>query len=71
MKAKFRVGQTVYVNRYNYNDNYDSFRDKPLVIEHIAKSVSEHFGYDNSVREPLYSFKDIEYSLYEYELELR
>jgi hypothetical protein len=57
------------------NDNYDSFRDKVLIVTHVAKNINEHPGYDKSVYpDKLYDFKtkDGQYvpcSLYDYEVE--
>lgn len=30
------------------NENYDSFRDKTLVITHVAYNTDQHPGYDSS-----------------------
>ena len=71
----FRIGQKVKVAENNDNENYDDFRDKTLIITHIAKNSSQHPGYDEGVGQPLYDLKDaktgkaIGSSLYEYELE--
>jgi hypothetical protein len=58
------------------NECYDSFRDKTLVITHVAYSTKDHPGYDNSCEgQALCDFKTIDgeqihNSLYEYEFEL-
>lgn len=58
------------------NDSYDSFRDKTLIITHVAYNTDQHPGYDNGLEgEALCDFKTIEgedvpCSLYEYEFEL-
>lgn len=55
------------------NDCYDSFRDKTLIITHVAYSTEDHPGYDNGLKgEALCDFEDTEgneipNSLYEYE----
>ena len=52
-------------------DNYgEKYRDQALTVEHVAHSEQEHPGYDNSLLgQGLYDFQDIEFSLYDYELE--
>lgn len=42
-------GQQVRVAEDNDNEGYDSFRDKVLVITHIAYSTQDHPGYDESM----------------------
>lgn len=55
------------------NDNYDSFRNKTLIVTHVAYSTKEHPGYDSGLNgEALCDFKtvdgeDVPCSLYEYE----
>ena len=75
MLANYKVGDTVKVSPENDNDNYDSFRDKDLIITHVARSIDDHPGFDEGVNQALYDLEDagtgeaIDCSLYEYELE--
>lgn len=75
MINKFNIGDKVKVNTHNDNENYNDFRDKILVITHIAKDREEHPGFDECINEPLYDLEifdtkiDVPCSLYEYELE--
>lgn len=68
----YKTGQKVKVAKNNDNENYDSFRDKVLIITHAE---TEGNGYDDSLYpQKLMSFKteegeDIPFSLYEYEVE--
>lgn len=70
----YNIGDKVKVRKDNDNDGYDSFRDKVLIVTHIAESREEHPGYDESMRPMyLYDFKDLEgnpigCSLYDYEI---
>ena len=70
-----QIGDKVKVSQDNDNENYNSFRDKILIITHVATSTEDHPGFDESIRgEALYDFKDeagndIHCSLYDYELE--
>lgn len=70
-----QIGDKVQVSPDNDNDNYDSFRNKILIITHIATSTEDHPGFDEGLNgESLYDFKDengneIPCSLYDYELE--
>ena len=72
--SNFRIGSKVRVSHDNDNDCYNSFKDKILIITHIAKNTDEHPGYDMSVYpEPLYDFKDLDgnvipCSFYKYEI---
>ncbi len=68
MKARFKVGQIVQVAKSCDNENYDSFRGKPLEVTRVSTSERDHPGYDPAVNEPLYDFEGIPVSLYEYEL---
>ena len=68
-KARFKVGDKVKVAASCDNDSYDSFRGKPLVVNHVARAQHEHPGYDSGIGEALYSFDGIPCSLYDYELE--
>ena len=58
------------------NECYDSFRDKQLVITHVAYSKEDHPGYDSGLKgEALCDFETIDgepvhVSLYEYEFDL-
>ncbi len=58
------------------NENYDPFRDRILIITHVARNTSEHPGYDDGLKgQALCDFKDlhgrdIPFSLYEYEFYL-
>jgi len=71
-----KIGDKVKVSSYNDNENYNDFRNKVLIITHIATSTKDHVGYDEGIgnNEALFDFKDedgnqIPFSLYEYELE--
>lgn len=72
---EFEIGDRVMVASENDNENYDSFRDKVLIVTHVANSIEEHGGYDDSVDGmALYDFEtedgeDVDCSLYEYEIE--
>ena len=70
-----KIGQKVMVNPDNDNENYNSFKNKVLIITHIARNVKEHQGYDESISpQKLYDLKEaktgkiIDCSLYDYEL---
>lgn len=69
------IGDKVRVAKENDNEGYDSFRDKVLVITHVATSRNEHPGYDSTMEgEGLYDLatldgRSIGSSLYDYELE--
>lgn len=68
----YKVGQRVKISSENDNDNYDSFRDKVLIITHAETGGP---GYDNSMYpEKLMCFEtedgeEVPFSLYEYEIE--
>ena len=72
--AEYDVGDRVKVAPENDNDNYDDFRDKVLIITHVATNQSQHPGYDSSLAgEGLYDFEtedgeEVHSSLYDYEL---
>jgi len=67
-------GDRCKVNPENDNENYDSFRDKVLIVTNVARNNIEHPGYDNSIfPQKLYDFiaedgTEIHCSLYDYEL---
>lgn len=69
---KYKVGQRVKVSSNNDNENYDSFRDKVLIITHAEIGGR---GYDQALYpQQLISFetidgKEIPFSLYDYEIE--
>ena len=71
----YKIGDKVKVSSDNDNDCYDEFRNKTLIITHVAHDISEHPGYDSGVSPAcLYDLKDesgneIYCSLYDYELE--
>lgn len=70
----FKIGDKVKVASDNDNQCYDNFRNKILIVTHIATSKEDHQGYDEGLSpEALYDFKDVKgneipCSLYEYEL---
>jgi hypothetical protein len=74
-KPLYKIGEVVKVHSDNDNENYSSFRDRPLKIIHVATSTEQHPGYDDSMKgQGLYDFIDavtgmeIGCSLYDYEL---
>lgn len=44
------IGQRVKVSPENDNENYDSFRNKVLIITHVAKSEKDHPGFDSGLK---------------------
>ena len=70
----YKIGSKVKVSPDNDNECYNDFRDKVLIVTHVAKNESEHQGYDSSVApDYLYDFETIDgesvpCSLYDYEL---
>jgi len=70
-----KIGDKVKVAPHNDNDSYDEFRDKVLIITHIATDDSGHVGFDETMKgQALYDFEtkdgtDIPFSLYDYEIE--
>ena len=51
-------------------DNYGKkYKNKQFTIDHVATSEDEHPGFDSGVGQALYDLKELEFSLYEYELE--
>ena len=52
-------------------DNYgEQYRNVPLTIDHVARNVKEHRGYDEGMEgQPLYDFEGINFSLYRYEVQ--
>ena len=70
----YKIGSRVRVAPENDNENYNSFRDKVLIVIHVARNKYEHPGYDESVSpDKLYDFKledgtPVGCSLYDYEL---
>jgi len=71
----YRIGDKVKVSSENDNDNYDSFRDKVLIVENIATSENDTCAYDSSMNGmQLMDFtteqgEEVPFSLYEYEVE--
>lgn len=69
----YKLGQRVRV--ISDNDNYDSFRDQVLIVQHISTSEEDTCAYDSSMGGmQLIDFTTMEgievpYSLYEYEVE--
>ena len=74
--SQIRKGSRVKVHPNNDNENYDDFRDKVLVVTHVAYSTNDHPGYDDSIKgQALVDLEtedgeEIPCSLYEYELEI-
>jgi hypothetical protein len=58
------------------NENYNSFRNKKLIITNVAYNTDQHPGYDNGLKgSALCDFTDLDgndipLSLYEYEFTL-
>ena len=67
----YKVGQKVKVSESNDNENYDSFRDKILIITHAETGG---LGYDEVMYpEKLMDFEtedgeEVPFALYEYEV---
>ena len=74
MARKNLLGKKVKVT--SDNEGYDSFRDKVLIISHVAYNEKEHPGYDSTCAgQALCDFRtesgeQIGSSLYEWEFEL-
>lgn len=72
--TQFSIGDRVKVEPGNDNEYYDSFRNKILIVTHVATSRAEHGGYDEGVApDALYDFETLDgekipVSLYDYEL---
>lgn len=71
-----KVGDKTKLNgEGKQNESYSIWKNKTLIINHIARNKKEHCGYDESFEGlPLYSFKfedgsDCPCSLYGYEVE--
>ena len=72
--ACFKKGEKLRVARDNDNDGYNSFRNEVLKVVSVATSTKEHPGFDEGVGQALYDVetvggKQVNVSLYEYELE--
>lgn len=70
MNERFSIGDKCIMTE-NAIDNYgNKYKDKVLTICHIAHDKSEHPGYDESISpECLYDFIEINFSLYDYEID--
>jgi hypothetical protein len=72
----YKIEDRVKITSENDNENYDSFREKILIVENIATNEEAHPGYDNSMEGmQLMDFRtedgeEVPFSLYEYEVEL-
>lgn len=75
MRPKFKVGNHVKIHRHNDNENYDSYRNKVLIITHVATREEDHPGYDAGLEGMgLYDLQTqdglhVPFSLYDFELE--
>lgn len=71
----FKKGDRVRVSGDNDNENYDSFRNKVLIVTDVTTINDNHPAFDSGMgSEGLYSFvtedgEDVPFSLYDYELE--
>ena len=70
------LGRTVKIT--SDNDCYDKFRDKLLVITHVAYSEEDHPGYDSSMKGQALcdlmvkdTGEQVGFSLYEWEFHLQ
>jgi len=52
-------------------DNYgEEYRDMQLTVDFVSTSADDHPGYDESAEgKPLYDFREIQFSLYYWEVE--
>jgi len=75
VKLYAKVGDRVRVNPDNDNENYRAFKNKTLIVTHVATNREEHPFYDEGLKGgKLYDFVDekgneIPFSLYDYEIE--
>lgn len=71
----YKLGDRVKVAQDNDNENYNSFRNKVLIITNIATNSYGHPGYDTTMHGmQLMDFETedgdtVDCSLYEYEIE--
>lgn len=67
--SEYKVGDYVRMTD-DAIDNYgEQYRDKEFRISHVARSRDDHMGYDEGVGGNLYDFDELNFSLYDYELE--
>lgn len=69
IRPSFRKGDRVVMTETAIENYGEEYRDKHLTIEHVATSEDEHPGFDTGIGEALYDLKELEFSLYEYEIE--
>ena len=74
--SNLKIGDKTKLNEEGkQNECYEKFKDKILVVTHIARNKKEHIGYDETFEGlPLYSFEfedgtECLNSLYGYEIE--
>ena len=71
----YEIGDRVIIAQDNDNENYDDFRDKVLIVTHIATSEDETPAYDSTMDGMQLMDFDLEeggefpFALYEYEVE--
>ncbi|MBT4328187.1 MAG: hypothetical protein HOD60_14985 [Candidatus Nitrosopelagicus sp.] len=72
-ETDYQIGDKVMVDS-EHEDNYPDFKNKVLIVTHVAVDTNDHPGYDDGVAgQGLYDFKlengkSVGSSLYDYEL---
>lgn len=68
LQKRFKVGDTATMTEAALENYGEQYRGKKFEIEHVARSKQEHPGFDEGAGCALYDFKDLNFSLYDYEL---
>jgi len=64
-------GDTVYMTVSQAENNYGlRYVGQPLTVSHIATNSDQHPGYDEATGGILFDFEELEFSLYEWEIQL-
>lgn len=65
----WHVGDVVQMNELALDNYGEEYAGIPLTITHVATSVEEHPGFDESSGSALYDFDEFPFQLYEWELD--
>ena len=67
-KIRPQIGDKIWIK--SDNENYIPYLNKSFTITHVARSIDEHPGYDDSMKgEALVDCDGLPFSLYEYEFD--
>lgn len=68
MRANFKIGDKVMMSAEALENYGFKYKGKVFTVSHVARNRAEHPGFDEGAGFALYDLKELNFSLYEWEI---